>query len=103
MNKKDFYAWLNITLADKPKKIRGDIVCRAKRVEKAFQNINEKFSYEKEYKKDGGKSLIGKMRLYGKPLEGTGINLPINSKNMYPLLNSVKWYFKYLGNKGVKK
>ena len=96
MDSEGFKVWLNDVLAEKSVRYRKDLASRAKRVEKTFQELDSNFSLDEEYKRDKGERLNGKLRLFGKALEGTGINLPLNTNQMSPIAAAVKWYFKYL-------
>ena len=103
MRKDDYKEWLEKELAEKTKRYRNDLVCRAGRVERAFAEIKPDFSLDSEYKRDGGESLKEMLRCWGKDLEGTGIKLPIKSNQMNAITLSVNWYFKYLKENGGLK
>ena len=96
MDKVGFKNWLDKTLVKKSKKYRSDLTSRAKRVELAFQEIDNSFSYDTEYKKDCGKSFTEKLSHNGEALIGTGIKLPIETNQIRCLKTSVIMYFNYL-------
>ena len=102
MDSLGFKKWLDVEKADKSIKYRKDLVCRAGRVERAFKLYNEKFSLDKEYKKDGGESLIKKFRLKGIALQDKPYNLPIGSNSMNDFATAVRVYFKYISEKEGK-
>ena len=99
MKRQEFKAWVAIRFEGKSSNYRKDIVSRAKRIEKAFQEIDNDFTYEREYKKDGGKSFLDKFCVRGKGLIGTNIKLPVNTYQMAPLKSAASWYFRFLADK----
>ena len=98
MKREEFRAWVDRRFESKNNRYKKDIVSRAGRVEKAFQEIDNDFSYEKEYKKDGGKSFLARFCLGGKDLVGTNIKLPVNTNQMAPLKSAAAWYFRFLAD-----
>ena len=102
MDSLGYKKWLDEVKADKSIKYRKDLVCRAGRVERAFKLYNEKFSLDKEYKKDGGESLLQKFRLKGKGLGDKPLNLPVGTNQMCDFSTAVRWYFKYMSEKEGK-
>lgn len=96
MNEAGYKEWLNNVLGDKSPRYRKDLLSRAKRIEKTFKKLDKNFSLDEEYKKDKGLDTIDKLAVYGKKLEGTGIELPIGTNQMCPILAAAKWYFKFL-------
>ena len=102
MDSLGFKNWLDEAKADKSIKHRKDLVCRANRVEREFKSYNKRFSLDREYKKDGGESLVKKLRFKGKALENKPLNLPIGSNQMSDFATAVKAYFKYMSEKEDK-
>lgn len=102
MDREGFRNWLEIKLENNSRKYRNDMLCRANRVEKAFQEIDNSFSYENEFKRDGGKELLKKLGCKGRELNETGIKLPLNTTSMFSIKSSAMWYFKYLSETEAK-
>ena len=96
MKRTEFQEWVSRYLYDKSPKYRKDMVSRACRVEKAFQELDPNFSMEKEFKKDYGASLLTKLSREGIELEGTNIKLPIKSNQMFSIKAAADWYFRFL-------
>ena len=93
MNKEGFRQWL-IDSGMKPRVV-SDVLSRVKRVEKAFAMKDPDFSYENEYKKDGGSSLNYSLSCFGKRLP-EGVLLPKGAYHMNVIADAVKKYFNYL-------
>ena len=93
MNKEGFRQWL-IDSGMKPKVI-SDVLSRVKRVEKAFVMKDPGFSFENEYKKDGGSSLNYRLSCFGKRLP-EDVSLPKGAYHMNVIAYAVKKYFSYL-------
>ena len=100
--KKLFVDWLNANYDFSSKKLVTDCASRVWKLEAAFKaSFGNSFSFEDEYEKDKGASVMALFARAGhndeaaKLKEGT---LPIGSKQMYPLKSALKKYFEYLAS-----
>ena len=77
----------------------GDLYAKYERLK---AKLEEEGLFDKEYKKDGGESLIKKFRLKGIALQDKPYNLPIGSNSMNDFATAVRVYFKYISEKEGK-
>lgn len=104
MLNEEYSKWVKRKMSGKSKKYVSDLISRTKRVERAFQEIDPSFSYENEFEKDKGQSLLLKMSKQGKELEDTEINFPLNTNQMAPLKCAARSYFRFLqGRRNINK
>ena len=95
MNTEGFKQWLTENGIYAKPKLVTDCVSRAQRVEKAFQAVKPRFSYEKEYMKDEGASFIKGISRRGITLD-IPVELPIGTNQMDSIASAAKKYFVYL-------
>ncbi len=93
MKYEEFREWLDGQSENK--RLNSNAVSRAKRVEKEMKNVNSRFSYEKEYKKDKGESFVRMVEKKGVTLPN-GVNLPKGTDQMYCIAFAVRKVFQFL-------
>ena len=103
VNRTEFIVWLNHNSKSINAKYIRDMASRAARVERAFQAIDPDFSYENEYKRDKGASLLEKLSLEGRQRKGTHIALPIGTNQMAVIKAAAVWYVRYMDDTIGKK
>lgn len=92
-----FKEWLIANKTYKSPKLVIDCVSRAQRVEKAFQAIKPRFSFEREYQKDRGTAFLKSISRRGVGLD-IPVSLPIGSNQMDSIVSATKKYFSYLSS-----
>ena len=102
MKRVEFLSWASCYSGSKNMKYIRDIVCRAERVERAFQSLDPGFSYEAEFARDGGAELLRRLSLEGRALSGTGIALPLCTNQMAAIKSSALWYMRFLSETSKK-
>lgn len=94
-----FKEWLISNKTYKSPKLVIDCVSRAQRVEKAFQAVRPRFSFEREYQKDRGNAFLKSISRRGIGLD-VSVSLPIGSNQMDSIVAATKKYFLYLSHVG---
>lgn len=92
----EFIKWLNDNGNSHNAKYISDMASRAARIERAFQAIDPKFSFEREYKKDKGVSLLNNLSLEGRALKGKEIALPVGTNQMFAIKAAAAWYVRFI-------
>ena len=97
MDKEGFKAWL-LNNGESNERLIKDTISRAKRVEAAFKQIDQDFSYEREYARDQGVSFVKLVSRRGVSITEP-IALPIGTNQMDSITNAAKKYIKFLSSK----
>ena len=102
MDSVGFKSWLEKEKASNTQRYRKDLICRASRVERAFGFLDDGFSLDKEFDKDGGKSLLNKLKSKGAEIANLPINLPTGSNQMNDFSTAIRMYIQYKRETEVK-
>lgn len=97
IDREGFKVWLKENYSTNDRVIR-DTVSRADRVRRAFEELDEDFSYEKEINQDNGQSLWNLISRRGVTIKAK-INLPVGTNQMDSISSSAKKYITYLRQK----
>lgn len=97
MDADGFKKWLIDNQIYRTTKLVIDCLSRAQRVEKAFQSVKPRFSFEKEYQKDRGSVFLKSISRRGVELDSS-VPLPIGSNQMDSIVAATKKYFIFLAD-----
>ena len=97
IDREGFKVWLKENYSTNDRVIR-DTVSRANRVRRAFEELDEDFSYEKEINRDNSQSLWNLISRRGVTIKAK-ISLPVGTNQMDSISSSAKKYITYLRQK----
>lgn len=95
MNTESFKKWLCEEAVYSNPKLVQDCISRASRVERAFQAVNNCFSFENEFRKDKGDEFLKLISRRGVTIKEP-VALPIGTNQMDSIVSATKKYFKFL-------